>query len=342
MPGFGTLFWLVARYKQNAWIKHVFERSRPECERRLNMVLRHKLKNGAELGRMDVRQIDAHGVDKLYDALQKGVRVERRLRTANLCMMRVARAWDAVHRLYPKVVPAHNPFRGVEMEHGDDKARLPPHGGNRAASSPHRCRRTASGFRAAHLFRMAPAPRDVVAGHLSWADYKRSDRPNWVRIEHHKTGERVDMPLSDRHGPLFPELVAYLDSLERFGIPIVLMKPERLRGGAKVVVSRPFLLRTARNRVRKAAEAAKLPEYQTMEACCHGGMTELGDADMTEQNVMALSGYRTPEATRLYQKRTEKQRMLAASKRRIYLVARRRTRGGQNSEWNLLPGTRNE
>jgi hypothetical protein len=36
-----------------------------------------------------------------------------------------------------------------------------------------------------------------------------------------------------------------------------------------------------------------------MEACRHGGMTELGDADMTEQNVMALSGHRTPEAARL-------------------------------------------
>ena len=90
LPGLGTLFWLVARYKQsNAWIKHVSERSRPEYERTLNMVLRYKLKNGAELGSMDVRQIDAHGVDKLYDALQKGVRVERRLRTANLCMILV-------------------------------------------------------------------------------------------------------------------------------------------------------------------------------------------------------------------------------------------------------------
>jgi len=87
-------------------------------------------------------------------------------------------------------------------------------------------------------------PENVVAGHLTWGDYKRSDRPNWVRIEHHKTDEQVDMPLSDRHGPLFPELVAYLDCLERLGIPIVLMRPKRLRGGGKVAVPRPFLWRT--------------------------------------------------------------------------------------------------
>ena len=235
------------------------------------MVLRHKLKNGAELGSMDVREIDAHGVDKLYDALQKGVRVERRLRTANLCMMRMARAWDAVHRLYPKVVPAHNPFRGVEMEHGDDTARP----ASRAEAFALHQALIGAGER--HLaavplicFEWHQRPENVLAGHLSWADYKRSDRPNWVRIEHHKTGEQVDMPLFDRHGPLFPELVAYLDGLERLGIPIVLMKPKRLRGGAKVAVARPFLLRTARNRVRKAARAAKLPDYLTMEACRHG------------------------------------------------------------------------
>ena len=32
-----------------------------------------------------------------------------------------------------------------------------------------------------------------------------------------------------------------------------------------------------------------------MTACRHGGMTELGDAELTEQGVMSLSGHRTPE-----------------------------------------------
>ena len=116
---------------------------------------------------------------------------------------------------------------------------------------------------------------------------------------------------------MFPELTQYLDDLERLGVPIVLMKPKSLRG-AKVAVPRPFLLRTARNRVRKAARAAGLPDWLTMEACRHGGMTELGDAQVTEQGVMALSGHRTPEAARIYQKRTETQRALAARKRRFH------------------------
>ena len=50
-------------------------------------------------------------------------------------------------------------------------------------------------------------------------------------------------------------------------------------------------------------------------------MTELGDADLTEQGVMTLSGHKTPQAARLYVKRTERQRISAARKRRQWVEA---------------------
>ena len=96
------------------------------------------------------------------------------------------------------------------------------------------------------------------------------------------------------------------------------MKPQRLHGGAKTVVPRPFLLRTARNRVRKAARAAGLADYLTMEACRHGGITEPGDAGATEQEGMASTGHTSP-AFRIYQKHTTTQRTNAQRKRRINL-----------------------
>ena len=83
--------------------------------------------------------------------------------------------------------------------------------------------------------------------------------------------------------------------------------------------AKPFLQRTARNRVRAAARVAKLAEDLTLAACRHGGLTELGDAELTEQGVMALSGHKTPEASRLYVKRTETQRTAAARKRRAWV-----------------------
>lgn len=117
-PGFGTLAWVVERYKRSrAWEK-VSKRSRYEYERALKLVLRHELGDGIELGSIPVHLIDAKGVDHLYVELQRGTRVERRLRQANLCMIRMGRARDAVFRLYPSVVPLNDPFKGVELEHG--------------------------------------------------------------------------------------------------------------------------------------------------------------------------------------------------------------------------------
>lgn len=45
--------WLVERHKRSPAWKKVSERSRPEYERTLNMVMEHKLANGAELGLLE-------------------------------------------------------------------------------------------------------------------------------------------------------------------------------------------------------------------------------------------------------------------------------------------------
>jgi hypothetical protein len=48
-------------------------------------------------------------------------------------------------------------------------------------------------------------------------------------------------------------------------------------------------------------------------------MTEIGDAEVTEQSGMSLSGHSTPEAFRLYVKHTETQRAIAARRRRAWV-----------------------
>src|SRR5204863_9705874 len=102
--------------------------------------------------------------------------------------------------------------------------------------------------------------------------------------------------------------------LERLGVPAVLRRPK-----ARGAPSRPFLLREARKRVRLAANAAGLPADLTLAACRHGGLTELGDAELTEQGVMALSGHKDARSARLYIKRTETQRLAAARRRRAWV-----------------------
>jgi len=52
--------------------------------------------------------------------------------------------------------------------------------------------------------------------------------------------------------------------------------------------------------VREARRRAGLPQHVTLTACRHGGITQLGDAEVTEKQMMTLSGHRTPEAARFY------------------------------------------
>jgi integrase len=154
----------------------------------------------------------------------------------------------------------------------------------------------------------------VLTGKITWPDYRPTEHPNHVRIFHHKTGHVVLQPLEAEGRKLYPELEAYRTDLPRIGVPIVVTKGSR-------GPSRPYAMVYAQAKVREARESAKLGAHVTLDACRHGGMTELGDAELAEQGVMALSGHKTPQAARLYVKRTERQRITAATKRRQWIEA---------------------
>ena len=244
-------------------------RSRGDYDRAFRLVLDHPTKTGGDLGHLSAASMTARAADKLYLALQKGKRVERRIRQANLCMIRMARAWDVVQRLYPQIVPVQNPFRGVELDYGKGTTRP---ASREEAYALHAALVAAGELHLAAVplicFEWHQRPENVLAGHLAWTDYRPAERLDAVRILHHKTGELVWLPLSDEEGPLFPELTAYLDSLDRLGVPIVLLKPK----GEELKPARPFKMRDSRARVRKAArdmsschgpDAGRLPPWRS-------------------------------------------------------------------------------
>jgi hypothetical protein len=94
-----------------------------------------------------------------------------------------------------------------------------------------------------------------------------------VRIFHHKTGEHVWLPLEQSGQRFYPELEDWLSQLPRLGVPIVLLNAQR--GGV-----RPYSESYADHLVQKARRTAGLPSHVTLAACRHGGMTELGDAQL--------------------------------------------------------------
>ncbi len=62
-------------------------------------------------------------------------------------------------------------------------------------------------------------------------------------------------------------------------------------------------------------DKAELPKELTFTSFRHGGMTELGDAELTDQEMMALSAHKQRSMLTVYSKRTENQRRSAARKR---------------------------
>jgi hypothetical protein len=82
---------------------------------------------------------------------------------------------------------------------------------------------------------------------------------------------------------------------------------------------RLYSLEHARHLVQKARAKAGLPKHVTLAACRHGGMTELGDAGLTEPQIMSSSAHETPAAARLYVKRRELRRVTAARTRRQFV-----------------------
>jgi len=238
------------------------------------------------------------------------------------------RAWDVVHRLYPKVAPTVNPFAGVERESRNiDTAYVTRSEAYALSAAIAKLGHPTLALAPLVCFEWHQRPEHVLDGVLTWTDYRPEGWPQSVRIAHPKTGAMVWMPLQDKEGLLFPEIEKAIAATPRLGIPMVLTPGTKGK-------PRPYSHFYARSLIRRARRAAGLPENVTLKACERGGMTEFGNSEVTEAGIMSLSGHKTPQASRLYVKRTETQRLAAARKRRAWVEAEHNATKSQNEPRN--------
>jgi hypothetical protein len=83
----------------------------------------------------------------------------------------------------------------------------------------------------------------------------------------------------------------------------------------------PFTAVRMGKRVRKLRHKLKLPSTFTLDACRHGGMTELEEAELTDGQGRALSGHRTQRAYEGYAKRTLQRALPGTRKRHAHRTA---------------------
>lgn len=177
-------------------------------------------------------------------------------------------------------------------------------------------------------FEWLQRPENVIGGYLAWLDYRPTDFPHALRIVHHKTGAIVWHPLEeitpDGTVQFYPEAEAVLARLPRRGVPMIL---QVRRDGTCA----PFTIIRMGKRVRRIRLALGLPATFTLDACRHGGMTELEEAELTDGQGRALSGHRTQRAYEGYAKRTLECALPATRKRYAHRLANTKGTEFQNA-----------
>jgi hypothetical protein len=332
-PLIGTVDWLFREYKQSkAFTEKVASRSRGNYEWAMREVCNNVLtKSGDRIGSRPIRSVTPRGADKIYERLTTGAKGQR-LRTAEKIVMLCRKAWRVVHRLHPhefdKSVP--NPWVGVTMK---TRVKLTKHAVTRKqvyefATGCIERGEPECGAAAVICFEWLQRPENVIAGHVKWSGYRTGQKPT-IQIEHHKTGAIVDHPLEDilDDGSVvkfYEDAEAVLGHLPRRGIPMILREVED--GKAK-----PYSFSGMQKIVQRMRREIGLPTKFTLDACRHGGMTELEEAELTEGQGRALSAHRTKESYAGYAKRTASRMLSATRKRHAHWLANQSATSVQNT-----------
>lgn len=328
----GSVDWLFKAYKgSNDWKENVSLRTAPDHENTMDLLADIRRKSGIRIGDTMITAISPEVADKLYAKVRdtpKRKGKTSRPRTAEKVVAICRHAWKVVHRLHPGLFiqgpsigdePVWNPWEGVAMRRRK-KATKP------AATRDHVYTFAWGALAAGHhdaaaaaviCFEWLQRPENVLAGYVSWNDYRGPKAPTQIRIEHHKTGDMVLHPLEETVGKVrtlfYEEAEDVLAKVPRLGLGIV-MRDRRGRDATKWDIMSMGRL------VRGLREQLELPTFFTLDSCRHGGMTELEEAELTDGQGRALSAHRS-KAYDGYAKRTEKRALAATRKRHAHKIA---------------------
>jgi integrase len=341
MPKYGSVDWLFREYKiSKAYLDKVAVRSRRDYEWAMAEICNTVTKKGDRIGDRSVKSITPRAADKLYDKFISTPNGER-LRTGEKMVGLCRKAWRVVRRLFPDEFPQDvpNPWEGVTMK-GRVKATKPAVTREQVYAFAQGCIEHGEVEAAAVsviCFEWLQRPENVIAGHIKWSGY-RNPKPT-IRIEHHKTGAIIDHPLEEvlPNGAtvrFYDQAEAVLAHLPRRGIPMVLRAIEDGK-------SKPFAFSSMQHIVQRMRKKIGLPSHFTFDACRHGGMTELEEAELTEGQGRALSAHRTQQAYAGYAKRTEVRILAATRKRHAHRLVNETATSVQNEAGDAVQNENN-
>jgi hypothetical protein len=238
----------------------------------------------------------------------------------NRVIRHVRAAWNVVAGLHPTQVPAVNPFVRLDLERPANGGGVKPATRDQLQAfieAADKLTLRSVGTAALIGFELALREPDII-GRLSWSDWRPNGAP-CVVIRHGKTAEEYLQPLEHPDvGLLYPELEARVANTPRNG-PLIVTQDWHDRSGTFKAHTEHGLRHLAR-RIRKHAG---LPETVSFASFRKGGMTEMGEAGLTDQQIIGLSGHKTRQMVSVYSRATEPLRTGAASQRLVHRQGRK-------------------
>ena len=330
---YGTIDWLFRRYKtEDAYTEKVSERSRPDYERVMQMVCDTLDKSGKRIGERMITAVTPRAAIKIYRNIIKGPSGQR-LRQGEKVVGLCRKVWRVMRPLYPDVFPPArdqetiNPWMSVTLKRRVKKKK---HAVTRdevykfAWGCIEKGRPEPAAV-AVICFEWLQRPENVVAGLITWPDYRSKKWPHAIRIEHHKTGALVWHPLEEEVDgetiKFYAEAEKIISHLPKLGIPMIMRQIQKgERKGEAKKWSYPGMEKAVQT-MRKQIEGVS--SLFTLDACRHGGMTELEEAELTDGQGRALSGHKTAQAYKGYAKETMQRALAATRKRHAHLLMQR-------------------
>ncbi len=351
-PTPGTFDWLVSVFKSHKAWTEIDHKTRRLYDQGLALVSGYVLTDGTRVGSKKITDFTRGFVDAIYTKLLtveektsdgRIVRRERR-RFANAAMTACRRAWFIGQRAEEKRVPAINPFAKMGL-----KKRRPGEAPRETPTATwdelvaFRAKAVELGYSSVATAALATwewlQREEHLLGAFLMSHFCPKERPNAVRILQPKNGEEAWWPLFDEtqpnpeEHPLFPELMSELEAIKaRAVVGIDGLMFRRDHAHRRGSVPRPWITHRGgldhfRGVVKEIIRAAGLRDELSFTSFRHGGFTEGADADMTDAELRAAGRHRSARQLPTYAKRTRKQLISVAQKRR-----RERTKAAHLSE----------
>jgi len=338
MPTIGTLDWMFAEYRVDRRYTKLDPKSKRNHEVGFKLVGGYVLKDGKRLGDKRLTAIDTALTDDLYEKLlilkttdDAGNVVERERRTTvNHAMKSCRRAWNVAARRNPGKLPLVNPFAKMGLRSSDRETPTATYD-EMIAFRAKAIELGLSSLATAALIGWEWLQRETdIFAAFDVSHYRPKERPNMVRVVDEKTKTESWIDLIDDAGvPIYPELMTELDAIKRQrigGLMLCRDWGDRAPWPTWPKPNEPDFTHLSR-KVKQVIRAAGLRDELSFTSFRHGGFTEGGDAELTDREMLALGRHTTVKVLPKYTKRTTRQVMNGAKKRRAS-----RTKGGHLSE----------